>query len=317
VRRALHGNGRRRRDLVLLRLSALEPAPSVTRSVSAARASAIGHSPAELFALRREAVEIDRQVRLFFLELDERTTPPGADAAFLQRLLRLTYALFQRIEVRAAYGLRRLVPTLRSEVATQAGLRESLIEVSALFDELIDRHLGASDERVDWAFEQFTVGACSTFHRDPLKHRALLTCGAPNGSEFFKLGELALLCLEQGVASELWTRLLPTLVRCTHLFAELAEPPVPGEARMTGANNYTFRQGRYCLLEWRQARHAQYDPLLSLPAAQRTDVLAQRYTSILAQAFADTEVLATDLVESSRPLEHAVVLERRFSELSA
>jgi hypothetical protein len=285
----------------------------MTRSPVAVRPSAPAHTAAELAALRREALEIDRQVRLFFLELDERTTPPGADAAFLQRILRLTYALFQRIEVRAAYGMRKLVPTFRTEVAAQAGLRETLAEVSALFDELISRHLGGSDERVDWAFEQFTVGACASFHRDPQKHLALLACGAPNGSEFFKLGELALLCLEQSVQPELWMRLLPTLVRCTHLFAELAEPPAPGEARMTGANNYTFRQGRYCLLEWRQARHAQYDPLRTLPEAQRREILAQRYTSILAQALRDTEVLATDLVASSRPLEHAAALERRFA----
>ncbi len=278
----------------------------------AARSSDRAHTAAELAALRREAFEIDRQVRLFFLELDERTTPPGADAAFLQQILRLSYALFQRIEVRAAYGSRRLAPTFRPELSEQAGLRGPLNAVSALFDELIERYLG-SDERVDWAFEQFTVGACASFHRDPQKQLALLSCGAPNGSEFFKLGELALLCLEQSVQPELWTRLLPTLVRCTHLFAELAEPAAPGEARMTGANNYTFRQGRYCLLEWRQARHAQYDPLRALPEAQRLDVLAQRYTSILAQALRDTEVLATDLVESSRPLEHAVELERRFA----
>jgi hypothetical protein len=289
----------------------------MVRSPVAVRPSAPAHTAAELFALRREALEIDRQVRLFFLELDERTTPPGADANFLQRILRLSYALFQRIEVRAAYGLRKLAPRFRPEVAVQAGLRATLGEVSALFGELIERHLEGRDERVDWAFEQFTAGACATFHRDPQAHRALLACGAPNGSEFFKLGELALLCLEQSVQPELWTRLLPTLVRCTHLFAELAEPPAPGEARMTGANNYTFRQGRSCLLEWRQARHALYDPLLALPEAQRLDVLAQRYTSVLSQALRDTEVLATDLVESTRPLEHAVALERRFARSGA
>src|SRR5687767_11874367 len=195
----------------------------MSRGAGARRIAAPRLTALELFALRREALENDRRVRLFFLELDERTTPPQADAAFLQQLLRVTYALFQRIEVRAHYGTRDLVPDFRPEVAAAARLGAPLATLSALFAELIERHLDGSDERVDWAFEQFTVGACASFHLDPLKHLAIQACGAPNGSEFFKFAELALLCVEQGIEPRLWLRLLPTLVRCTHLFAELAE----------------------------------------------------------------------------------------------
>jgi hypothetical protein len=269
---------------------------------------------AELFALRREALEADRRTRLFFLELDERATSPDNGAAHQAGVLRLTYALFQRIEVRAHFGARQLVPSFRVGVAAEAGLSAPLGAISELFAELVERHFDGRPERVDWAFEQFTSGACAAFHRDPRKHRALQSCGAPDGSEFFKFGELALLALEQDVQRALWTGLLPTLVRCTHLFAELAAPPAPGEARMTGANEYAFRHGRPCRIEWRQARQALYDPLLALPEPERVEILTQRYTSILAQAFADTAVLGTDLVEEpARPLQHAVALERRLA----
>jgi hypothetical protein len=295
-----------------------QPARRRRRASSKSAAEGSGATPSaegDLFEVRRQALEAETRVRRFFLELDERIRGLSVAEELRLQIERVTYVLFQRIEMRAQFGREGRVPDFQLESVPSSGslLRASLRPISKVFAELVDAHL-QGEQMTDWAFEQFAVCACSAYHHDPRKHRLLQSCGAPDGAEFFKFAELALICLEHGVDRRLWSRLLPTLVRSSHLFAELAEEPAAGEARMTGANNYAFQQGRFCRMDRREARQDEYRASLSaLTEAQQLELLTHRFTSILAQAFKDTRLGATSLDDRYGPLLHTVVLERELA----
>jgi hypothetical protein len=249
----------------------------------------------KLYERRRDALESEAAVRMFFLELDRKSDASQADPAWKEQMRVVSAELFRRIEVRAKRGIAGEVPLFGPEQdpLREKALIDALSRVSGLFDELVKEHLSSNKggvDMVDWAFEQFTSCSAGAYHHDPAIHRQIQTCGVPNGSEFFKFTELGLTCLDKGIQADLWRRLLPCLVRCSHLFVEQqAKVPDPNEARMLGANHFEFQQGRYCHIDWREQHQREYESLLSgKQPAQIDTCLRHRFTSILAQALKDT-----------------------------
>ena len=249
----------------------------------------------DVYILRRNALLCEAAVRLFFLELDELSDANMASAAWREQMRLVSAELFRRIEVRARRGCALEVPLFGPEQdpAREQALIDGLKEVSGLFDQLVNKHLSPGNsgvDLVDWAFEQFTSCSAGAYHHDPAVHRQIQTCGVPNGSEFFKFAELGFTCLDKGIKPDLWRRLVPSLVRCSHLFVEQqSKVPDPNEARMLGANHFEFQQGRYCHIDWREQHQKEYGNWLTgMQPAQIDHFLRHRFTSILAQALKDT-----------------------------
>ncbi len=274
----------------------------------------------DLYVLRRNALISEASVRMFFLELDEQSDSNMADAAWKEQMRVVSAELFRRIEVRARRGCAREVPLFGPEQdpAREQTLIDGLKQVSGLFERLVTKHLPpdkGDTDMVDWAFEQFTSCSAGAYHHDPAVHRQIQTCGVPNGSEFFKFTELALTCLDKGIQPDLWRRLLPSLVRCSHLFVEQqSKVPDPNEARMLGANHFEFQQGRYCHIDWREQRQLEYRSLLSGKSAEQIELcLRHRFTSILAQALKDTTTDEPGVKTEALDQQSAARIQLRFT----
>ncbi len=290
-----------------------------TRTPAEWQALASTAAQVDLLAERRRAVEIEHRVRLFWLELDERTDPARIPSADGQAMGRVSSMLFQRIEIRADFGRgptasdpARPAPRTPQFAPPSNQQRADLGLVSRLFIDLHTAHLTpAGEDLFPWAFEQFSLDAAAVFHHDPFLHQLLASHGAPDGSEYFKFAELALQCCAAGIERAFWAARLLALVRSAHAFAEHVDVPASGSGLM-GAEAFAFRQGRWTSIRRRAELREEYDLLLADPAiTDPAAALEDRFTSILAQTLADTDVGATTVRD--RPLLYPALLVRDTS----
>jgi hypothetical protein len=278
-----------------------------------ALASTAATTPADLFAERRKALEVDRRVRAFFQELDERTHPAMVAQATWDTIDRVSGMLFNRIEIRADVG-----KASQSPVFTQPGgpypAQEvaDLQVVSTLFQQVHAAHLvlPAPADLMSWAFEQFSLDCATVFHHDTLWHDRLQSHGAPDGSEYFKFIELAFACIDHEVDTAFWKVHVLALVRAAHSFVERADAPAPGAATMSTATALSYQPGRFLSTQRRRELREEYDLLLQGKSTETAvDILSQRFTSMLAQVLFDTNAGAT-LLHAKPALTHPAVIVR-------
>lgn len=266
----------------MTRVDALPPAPSLD----------------ELFEQRRWALLCDQRSRAFFCALDGCVHPGLVRAGDEVTLDEASQLLFNRLEARIALGRRGLVPRFRHtgpdalEPAFEGGgiharERANLAWVSRLLRSLHDEHLLLPDgtSLMDWAIEAFVLGHLSTFHLNPDLQEALSRFGAPNSSEFLKFPELALACIDFDVDREFWTVHLASFVRAAHLFVAQAGPIPVGTARLVGCRALDFRPGRWVSAPDRSAIHREV-----AADGDDPDLLAARFTRLMARTFTDTVV---------------------------
>jgi hypothetical protein len=187
-------------------------------------------SEREVAALRRRALARSHASKLFFLELDElrfQIVPPclSADEAqrFFEAMDPVRYTLAHRLALRTR--LCRMDRQPRFAPVDVPGLAA----LSRGFERLAETHLSLAEDDGTaslwgFAFEQFAVDRGGAFHSDPRSSALLIRQGVPDGEFFLCFGELALLCMDQGVAPEFWEPRFPDLVRATHMFVEHRAP---------------------------------------------------------------------------------------------
>lgn len=299
------------------------PGRSITLAQLQDQKTQVAALEGQLFDVRRKALLSEARVRLFFLELDERSDLANASGTWKDQMLTVTAELFRRIEVRARRGVAGQVPKFGPETdpEREKWLVASLTAVSKLFGELVEKHLQSQkgDPPIfDWAFEQFTACSAGAYHHDPAIHRQIQKCGIPDSAEFFKFAELGLACLDKGTQPDLWRQLLPVLVRSSHLFLEQqSKIPDPGQARVLGVNYFDHQQGRYLHCDWREELQAQYSSALS--GKQPDDAerfLRHRFSSILAQAFGDTLTDEPNVTTEPLDVSYKAQVRRRFADVA-
>ncbi|MBI1382019.1 MAG: hypothetical protein GC161_13140 [Planctomycetaceae bacterium] len=247
---------------------------------------------ATLFEQRRWALLCDQRSRAFFCDLDVRVHPGLVSASDAARLDEASQLLFNRLEARIALGRRSLVPDFRAPAGGFVSRQgRNLAWVSDLLRSLHDEHLvlQGGSSLMAWAIEAFALGHLSTFHLDPDLQEPLSRFGAPNSSEFLKFPELALACLDYDVDRAFWAAHLESFVRAAHLFVALAGPIPAGTARLVGCRAMDFRPGRWISAGDRGAIHRDV-----AADAGDLELLAARFTRLMASTFQDTVVGAVD-----------------------
>lgn len=264
---------------------------------------------ASLHDERRRANEIDARVRAFFADLDERTDLGAVLPELADSIDLVSGILFQRIEIRSAYGIAGEVPIFDPEPEEHL---DDLEAISSIFVELHGQHLVLDDgtDLMSWAFEQFCIDSAAVFHHDPLIHEQMASMGAPNGSEFFKFAELAFTCVENGVDAVFWEPHLLALVRAAHSFAEHADKTAAGSATMGVGNALSFAQGRWLPFTRRGQTREDYDLLLAgtTSARESREALEDRFGSLIAQLFFETSIGPNPV--PARPLVHTATIVR-------
>jgi len=240
----------------------------------------------QLFAARKAALEDDWAIRRFFLELDTRTSPGVVDGAWARDLQAVRRRLHSRGSVRIRRGADLRVPVFSKEHEV-LGERPALERVSTFFIEVAREHLELEGGRnlLGWAFEQFATDAMPTRAEDPELQRDLYSHGTPNGSEFFKFAELALMCLDNDVDAEFWNANVEALVRVSHVFVEHSTDPARLRVAPRRPEDFGHRPGRvYPDQRLWELRRQYAERLAGRDGTERKHRLEARFTSLMSQA---------------------------------
>lgn len=142
--------------------------------------------------------------------------------------------LLTRRDLRASEALAGNVPA--PNPLAPGALRDSVLRLSvgqlSMFREYFSDGAGGIDfEAIDRCFMRFANGEL----RSPRASEQVLGVGEPNGGYFFLFAEFALLCIDSGIETALWTRALRSFAAAQEVFMHVYRPAPTSPPPMVGA----------------------------------------------------------------------------------
>lgn len=254
----------------------------------------------DVYEVRRKALARDERTRQFFFQLDYASASARVPREWGSAMAYVNRKLAQRVRVRAMLGRGGDVPIW----PRGRRLARRLQIASTFVQTLVVAHLYDAEEGdlVHWAFARFALEGLAVSHSDPVLHRLLLSHGAPDGVAFFRFGELALACVENGIDEDFWAEHLVSLAASAHLYAEMA-----ADVDADGRRFYAYREGRRFPQYRRTEVETKYTEVRGLRPLDAVAALTARFTSLLGQAL--DERGASPVRRSPLPAEHRVLFE--------